>query len=148
LIEAGFEYDSSVFPVRHDVYGIRNFPKDPHLYTGSDSGSFVEFPISACDFFGYELPVAGGGYFRLYPYWFSWFCLNSVNQAGRTFVFYLHPWEVDPTQPIVANINWKSKFRHYNNLDKCESRFASLLKDFNFSSMENALVEKGFLQAL
>jgi len=147
LIEAGFEYDSSVFPVRHDVYGIHDFPKEPHLYTGSESGAIVEFPISTCKLFGYELPVAGGGYFRLYPYWFSRFCLNKINRADQSFVFYLHPWEVDPNQPRVET-NWKSRFRHYNNLNKCEGRLNSLLKDFRFSSVEQVLIEKGLLASL
>lgn len=145
LVEAGFEYDSSVFPVRHDVYGIRDFPKEPHVYTGSASGSIVEFPISTCKLFGYELPVAGGGYFRLYPYWFSRFCLNKVNRDGQSFVFYLHPWEVDPKQPRV-DTNWKSRFRHYNNLDKCEGRLNNLLKDFNLTSVEQVLIDKGLLK--
>jgi len=145
LIEAGFEYDSSVFPVRHDVYGIRDFPKEPHLYTGSDSGSIVEFPISTCKFLGYELPVAGGGYFRLYPYWFTRYCLNRLNRENRSFVFYLHPWEVDPDQPRVESANWKSRFRHYNNLEKCEQRLTSLIQDFQFSSVENVLIQKGLL---
>jgi polysaccharide deacetylase family protein (PEP-CTERM system associated) len=144
LIEAGFEYDSSVFPVRHDVYGIKDFPKDPHIYKGSDSGTIVEFPISTCKLLGYELPVAGGGYFRLYPYRFTRYCLNKLNRENRSFVFYLHPWEVDPEQPRV-DTNWKSRFRHYNNLNKCSDRLNSLLKDFRFTSVEQVLVEKGLL---
>ena len=145
LIEAGFEYDSSIFPVRHDLYGIPNFPKQPHVYKGSDKGDIVEFPISSVNMFGYQLPIAGGGYFRLFPYWFTKYGLSKINKEGDAFMFYLHPWEVDPDQPRVENVGWKSTFRHYNNLAKCQGRLAQLMKDFEFTSMENVLISKGLL---
>lgn len=145
LTEAGFEYDSSVFPVRHDVYGIAGFPKDPHVHTAANGCEIVEFPISTCDIMGYSLPVAGGGYFRLYPYWFTRYCLNRVNRAGKSFVFYLHPWEIDPEQPRVPTDSWKSKFRHYNNLGKCEARLRSLVRDFDLTSVERVLIDKSLL---
>jgi polysaccharide deacetylase family protein (PEP-CTERM system associated) len=145
LIEAGFEYDSSIFPVRHDLYGIPDFPKQPHVYTGSEKGDMVEFPISSVNMFGYQLPIAGGGYFRLFPYWFTRYGLSEINKEGDAFMFYLHPWEVDPGQPRVKNVGWKSTFRHYNNLAKCQARLAQLLKDFEFTSMENVLIGRGLL---
>lgn len=145
LTEAGFEYDSSVFPVRHDVYGISDFPKYPHVHTAPNAKEIIEFPISTCEILGYALPVAGGGYFRLYPYWFSKFCLRRINQQQQPFVFYLHPWEVDPEQPKVATMSWKSKFRHYNNLAKCEDRLKLLVRDFNFTSVESVLIDHGLL---
>ena len=145
LVEAGFEYDSSIFPVRHDLYGIPDFPKKPHIYKGSCKGEIVEFPISSLRIGNYQLPIAGGGYFRLFPYWFSRFGLNRINQQGDAFMFYLHPWEVDPGQPRVKGVGWKSRFRHYNNLDKCQIRLEKLIEAFNFTSMENVLVDQGLL---
>ena len=145
LVEAGFEYDSSIFPVRHDLYGIPDFPKQPHVYKGSEKGPIVEFPISSVRLAGYQLPIAGGGYFRLFPYWFTKFGLGKINREGDAFMFYLHPWEVDPEQPRVRGVGLKSTFRHYNNLDKCQARLAQLLNDFKFSSMENVLIQKGLL---
>ncbi len=146
LTEAGFEYDSSVFPVRHDVYGISDFPKLPHIHTAPNGKKIVEFPISTCELLGYSLPVAGGGYFRLYPYWFTRYCLNKINRKNQPFVFYLHPWEVDPQQPRVPTNSWKSKFRHYNNLSKCESRLRALVKDFDMTSLENVLLSQALLE--
>lgn len=145
LIEAGFEYDSSIFPVRHDLYGIPDFPKYPHLYEGSDKGAIVEFPISSVSMLGCQLPIAGGGYFRLFPYWFTKYGLGKINKEGGAFMFYLHPWEIDPAQPRVRNLGWKSSFRHYNNLAKCKSRLARLLHDFEFTSMQNVLIRDGLL---
>jgi polysaccharide deacetylase family protein (PEP-CTERM system associated) len=145
LVEAGFEYDSSIFPVRHDLYGIPDFPKQPHVYKGSSKGDIVEFPISSVNIAGYQLPIAGGGYFRLFPYWFTRFGLGKINREGDAFMFYLHPWEVDPDQPRVKDVGWKSTFRHYNNLNKCQPRLQNLLNDFEFTSMENVLIQKGLL---
>ena len=147
LIEAGFEYDSSIFPVNHDVYGIPDFPKYPHVYKASATGDIVEFPISSVKFLGYQLPIAGGGYFRLYPYWFTRFGLNKLNRTGDEFVFYLHPWEVDPDQPRVEGVSWKSKFRHYNNLGKCLHRLRRLVNDFEFTTVEKLLEQKQLLSA-
>ncbi len=143
LIELGFEYDSSIFPIRHDRYGIPDAPDYPHLLT-RDSGSIIEFPLSALNVFGYRLPVAGGGYFRLYPYWLTRMLLNQLaRQTQRPFIFYLHPWEIDPDQPRV-NASRLSRFRHYNNLDVCEQRLEQLLKDFEFTSVADVLNTMGF----
>ncbi len=143
LIELGFEYDSSIFPIRHDRYGIPDAPDYPHLLN-RDSGSIIEFPLSALNVFGYRLPVAGGGYFRLYPYWLTRMLLNQLaRQTKRPFIFYLHPWEIDPDQPRV-NTSRLSRFRHYNNLDVCEQRLVQLLKDFEFTSVADVLSTMGF----
>ncbi len=143
LIELGFEYDSSIFPIRHDRYGIPDAPDYPHLLT-RNSGSIIEFPLSALSLPGYRLPVAGGGYFRLYPYWLTRTLLRQlVRQTKRPFIFYLHPWEIDPDQPRV-NASRLSRFRHYNNLDVCEQRLEQLLQDFEFTSVADVLSTMGF----
>ena len=144
LAEAGFTYDSSIFPVRHDRYGIPGAEDKPHVLTTLAGHKLVEFPISTRDYLGYRLPVGGGGYFRIYPYAFSRRALKGINEKlARPFIFYLHPWEVDPDQPKIKT-NWLSRFRHYNNLHKCEARLKRLLHDFRFSTAKDVLSNLGF----
>lgn len=138
LAEAGFVYDSSIFPVRHDRYGIPGANTVPYCLTTSTGRQLVEFPLSTANILGYRLPLAGGGYFRLYPYWLTRAGLRSINRQGQPFIFYLHPWEVDPGQPRVA-APWLSRFRHYNNLDRCEGRLRRLLQDFAFTTAHAVL---------
>lgn len=144
LCELGFKYDSSIFPVKHDLYGIPGSPRWPYKLDTDNSNSIVEFPISTFNIANYKLPIAGGGYFRLFPYWFTKLGLGSINRENEPFVFYLHPWEVDPEQPKVQ-ASWFSMFRHYNNLDKCYSRLEQLLNDFEFTTVEDVLVNKQLL---
>ncbi|PCJ89282.1 MAG: polysaccharide deacetylase family protein [Thiotrichaceae bacterium] len=133
LAEVGFDYDSSIFPVRHDRYGIPDTPEHPYRLMTPAGRSIIEFPLSTARVFNYRLPIAGGGYFRLYPYWLSKAGLTQVNRRQNPFIFYLHPWEVDPQQPRIA-ASWFSRFRHYNNLDKCEPRLRKLMTDFRFGT--------------
>jgi polysaccharide deacetylase family protein (PEP-CTERM system associated) len=138
LVEEGFDYDSSIFPIRHDRYGIPNANEDPHHLETPTGNSIVEFPLSTTKIFGYKLPVAGGGYFRLYPYSFTKMGLSKLNKKKKPFIFYLHPWEIDQFQPRVKT-NFISHFRHYNNLDKCEVRLERLLQDFKFCTVIEVL---------
>lgn len=144
LAEEGFTWDSSIFPVRHDRYGMPGTPRWPHRLTTDKGYELAEFPLSTLKLPGYTLPIAGGGYFRLFPYWFSDWGLGSINRQGQPFVFYLHPWEVDPGQPRL-DVKWFSRFRHYNNLDVCEQRLAQLLKRFRFTTMSHVLQSQGLL---
>lgn len=144
LCELGFKYDSSIFPVKHDLYGIPGSPRWPYRLETEKDNRIVEFPISTFNIANYKLPIAGGGYFRLFPYWFTKLGLGSINRENEPFVFYLHPWEVDPEQPKVQ-ASWFSMFRHYNNLDKCYSRLEQLLNDFTFTTVEDVLVTKHLL---
>ncbi|MCK4706704.1 MAG: DUF3473 domain-containing protein [Gammaproteobacteria bacterium] len=146
LAEAGFEYDSSIFPVRHDRYGIPDAPEFPHRIETRNGRSLVEFPLSTAKLFKYRLPVAGGGYFRLYPYALTRTGLSQINRGRQPFIFYLHPWEIDPDQPKIPT-SWFSRFRHYNNLDKCEGRLRSLMTDFQFGTAWNVLNDLGFIDA-
>jgi len=145
LAEEGFTWDSSIFPVHHDRYGIPGTPRWPHRLTTDKGYELAEFPLSTLKFPGYTLPIAGGGYFRLFPYWFSRWGLGSINRQGQPFVFYLHPWEVDPGQPRL-DVKWLSRFRHYNNLDVCEKRLSRLLGHFRFTTMSNVLRNQGVLE--
>jgi polysaccharide deacetylase family protein (PEP-CTERM system associated) len=148
LIDAGFEYDSSVFPIHHDRYGIPGASPEPGRIEAPSRRTLVEFPMSAAKFFGVQVPVSGGGYFRILPYWVTRAGLKQINEkAGRPFTFYLHPWEVDPGQPRVKGISAFSRFRHYTNLQKCESRLRRVLSDFSFGTMREVLEGKGLLAA-
>lgn len=146
LAETGFDYDSSIFPVRHDRYGIPDAVEVPHVLKTPDGHSLVEFPLSIAKLLKYKLPIAGGGYFRLYPYALSRAGLKQVNRRLMPFIFYLHPWEIDPGQPRI-DASLFSRFRHYNNLSHCEERLSQLLKDFRFTTAANVLTELELLDA-
>jgi len=146
LAEAGFDYDSSIFPVRHDRYGIPGAKEVPHILQTPQGHSLVEFPLSTAKIFNYKLPIAGGGYFRLYPYMLTRAGLRQVNSHQQPFIFYLHPWEIDPDQPNIE-AGWFSRFRHYNNLEKCESRLQRLMKDFQFDTAWQVLNSLGLTES-
>lgn len=145
LAEAGFVYDSSIFPVRHDRYGIPDASEVPHQLKTPKGHSLVEFPLSTAKIFNYKLPVAGGGYFRLYPYALTKAGLAQINRRQQPFIFYLHPWEIDPEQPRIK-ASWFSQFRHYNNLEKCELRLSRLLSDFKFGTAADVLNSQGLME--
>jgi polysaccharide deacetylase family protein (PEP-CTERM system associated) len=146
LVELGFAYDSSIFPVHHDRYGIPDAERVPHRISTPGKQSIVEWPLSTARVLGFKLPVSGGGYFRLLPYWLTSWGLNSINQREqRPFIFYLHPWEIDPGQPRVS-AGWLSRFRHYTNLEKCEGRLRRLLGEFRFGTARDGLAQLGLLQ--
>jgi polysaccharide deacetylase family protein (PEP-CTERM system associated) len=148
LIDLGFQYDSSVFPIRHDRYGIPGAAPEPGVLLAPSKRALVEFPMSAASFMGVQVPVSGGGYFRILPYWVTRTGLRQINEThGRPFTFYLHPWEVDPGQPRVP-VGWFSRFRHYTNLDRCEARLERLLAEFAFGSMREVLEGRGLLNRL
>lgn len=144
LAEAGFAYDSSIFPVRHDRYGMPGTPEHPYRLTTGNGNALIEFPLSTARILGYRLPIAGGGYFRLYPYMVTRTGLRQINRRSEPFIFYLHPWEIDPQQPRV-NADWLSRFRHYNNLSKCEGRLQRLLDDFSFGTTWDVLSGLGLV---
>ena len=146
IAEAGFDYDSSIFPIRHDRYGISDAKEVPHILKTPQGHSLVEFPLSTAKIFNYKLPVAGGGYFRLYPYVLTRAGLRQVNSRRQPFIFYLHPWEIDPDQPNIE-AGWFSRFRHYNNLEKCESRLQRLMKDFQFDTAWQVLNSLGLTES-
>jgi polysaccharide deacetylase family protein (PEP-CTERM system associated) len=147
LIDLGFEYDSSVFPIRHDRYGIPGASRDPGPISAPSGRTIVEFPMAAAEYFGMQLPVSGGGYFRIFPYWLTRAGLRRIHaQRGQPFVFYMHPWEVDPGPPRI-DAGFVSRFRHYTNLDKCEARLRRLLQDFRFAPMRTVLLDRELLDA-
>ena len=142
LADAGFEYDSSIFPVRHDRYGIPDAPTLPHRITLDSGRQLVEFPMTTVGLPGYRLPIAGGGYFRIFPYFVTKWAYRYLNNVKKApVVFYLHPWEIDPSQPRIE-ASRLSKFRHYRNLEKTEARLKDLLKSFHFTTIASVLADQ------
>jgi polysaccharide deacetylase family protein (PEP-CTERM system associated) len=139
LAEEGFAYDSSIFPIRHDRYGIPHSPRWPYRIRCAGGRSLVEFPLSTYKVLGYHLPVSGGGYFRIFPYGLTSFALSRVNAYHRPFIFYLHPWEIDPEQPRVEGAGRVQTWRHRFNLDRCEDRLVRLLDRFPFGTVRDVL---------
>ncbi|HOM28515.1 MAG TPA: DUF3473 domain-containing protein [Deltaproteobacteria bacterium] len=142
LEEAGFRYDSSIFPIYHDTYGIPEAPRFPHRIEGT---SLVEFPMSTLRVCRMNLPVCGGGYFRLLPYTATRFALRSIERSGMPFIFYLHPWEIDPDTPRVAGMQPLARFRTYTGIPGARAKFALLLKDFAFAPVKDVLAGMGLL---
>jgi len=165
LIQQGFLYDSSIFPIRHDLYGIVDAPRFPFWIDKkrlkeiknnkwpepfkdfsiiskyfSKGDGLIEFPITTFKLFNMNFPIAGGGYFRLLPIKLSLWALSQINdKEAMPFVFYIHPWEFDPEQPKIRGCSLKSKIRHYLNLKKTQKRFEILLERFNFVPISKVL---------
>ena len=138
LIEEGHAYDSSILPVVHDRYGIPSAPRHPHTIVRK-TGVIIEVPGSTVACGPINLPVAGGGYFRILPYaWTQWGIAQVNNRERMPAVFYLHPWEIDPEQPHLP-ANWLGRFRHYRNLEATEARLRRLLQDFEFGTIQAML---------
>ena len=139
LSEAGYRYSSSIYPVRHDHYGMPGAPRfafHPHAGRG-----LLELPVTTVRYFNQNLPAGGGGYFRLLPYWVSRAWLRRVNQVdGKPCIFYFHPWEIDPQQPRFHEASPLAKFRHYLNLARTEARLRRLLADFAWGPIANVFL--------
>lgn len=137
LAKLGFDYDSSIFPVRHDRYGMPRFSRVPVALDVAGK-RLVELPLLTWRIAGQNLPAAGGGYLRQLPLWFTRRALAAMNRAGAPGVVYLHPWELDPGQPRAAPsvIGRLGHLRHYRNLDQTAPRLEQLLADFPFGTCE------------
>lgn len=134
LKESGFSYDSSLFPLRfHDRYGFKECDGNPFYWP---NGLF-EIPLAVYHLARFPLPLAGGGYFRLFPYAYFKFFLKKINNTNRRFTFYLHPWEFDPDQPKLK-VSLSYQFRHYVNLDRTDRQLRKLIKDFDFDRIDSA----------
>jgi polysaccharide deacetylase family protein (PEP-CTERM system associated) len=135
LADAGYAYSSSIYPIRHDHYGMPEAPRFPHR--AGESGRLLEIPVTTVRVWNTNLPAGGGGYFRLLPYALSRWSLRRVNRLdGRPCVFYFHPWELDPEQPRQAGVGLRTRFRHYVNLSRMRSRIDALLQDFRWDRMD------------
>lgn len=133
LLEAGYDYSSSIYPVRHDHYGMPDAPRFAHRR----HNGLLELPITTTRLLSRNLPAGGGGFFRLLPYRASRWAIERVNRVDRQpAIFYFHPWEIDPKQPRIAGVSAKTRFRHYLNLDRTESRLDRLLSDFRWDRID------------
>lgn len=155
LAEEGYKYDSSIFPIKRDLYGVSDAPRFPFIINNGlilERNNLItqlpndlmtaltEFPITTLRILRINIPVAGGGYFRLFPYVFIKSALHYINtKEKQPFIFYLHPWELDHEQPRINQLPWYSRFRHYVNLEKTECKFKKLLSDFRFSTVLEVL---------
>ena len=141
LLEEGFNLDSSVYPVYHDLYGLPGAPRFPHRRTTPGGKMIDEFPPSTISIGGVNFAIGGGGYLRLLPYGLMRRAIRHVNEVERQPVMtYFHPWEVDPGQPRIRGAGLKSRLRHYTNLSAMEDKVRRLLGDFRFGPIRDALV--------
>lgn len=143
LERAGYRYSSSIYPIRHDHYGMPDAPRFAHRVRGA----LVEVPVTTARLLNRNWPASGGGYFRLMPYALSSWLLRQVNENdGQPVIFYFHPWEIDVDQPRVEGINAKTRFRHYVNLHRTEARIRRLLKEFSWARMDEIFLPDGVVR--
>jgi len=138
LAEEGFRYDSSIFPVRHDRYGFPDWNRHIEIVQLQNGHDIIEAPPVTARLFGFNLPAAGGGYFRLAPFWFSSWAIRRMNAEGHPAIVYLHPWEFDPHQPTFP-IPLSRRIRHYANLATTEKKFRRLLNMGTFTRLKDIL---------
>ncbi len=137
LERAGYRYSSSIYPIRHDHYGMPDAPRFAHRVRSG----LIELPVTTARFFARNWPASGGGYFRLLPYAFSRWLLRRVNEADRQpAIFYFHPWEIDVQQPRIAGADVKTRFRHYVNLQHTEGRLRRLMADFHWGRVDRVFL--------
>ena len=133
LAQAGYQYSSSIYPLKHDHYGMPDSPRFAYRL----ACGLLEIPVTTLRMMSRNLPSSGGGYFRLLPYGISRWMIQRINQVDReSAIFYFHPWEIDVDQPRVEGIDLKSRFRHYVNIPRMESKLQSLLADFRWGRMD------------
>lgn len=145
LVESGHAYDSSIYPVYHDRYGIPGAPRGIYRLRTPGNGSLVEIPPTTVKLGGLVLPAMGGGYLRIYPLWLNLLAMRRLNDVeGRPAVLYIHPWEVDPGQPRIR-ASMASRFRHYTHLDRTLDRLRALLSRFPFGPVRDVLDRQGSL---
>ena len=141
LQRAGYAYSSSIYPIHHDLYGMPEAPR--FAFRPQGAAGLLEVPVTTVAVGGRKLPCGGGGYFRLLPYTLSRWAIRRVNQQdGQACVFYFHPWELDPQQPRVPGIDYKTRFRHYLNLNRMERRLRALLRDFQWDRMDRVFLSE------
>jgi polysaccharide deacetylase family protein (PEP-CTERM system associated) len=140
IAEVGHRYSSSLYPIRHDHYGVPDAPRFVHEVRPG----LLEVPVATVRLLGTNFPAGGGGYFRLLPYWLSRASIRTINARDRRpAMFYFHPWELDPAQPRVPGAGAKTRFRHYVNLERTAPRLARLFRDFRWSRADTVFLPGG-----
>jgi polysaccharide deacetylase family protein (PEP-CTERM system associated) len=135
LSELGFEYDSSIFPIKHDLYGVPGAPRNIFKMSLTGGKTLWEVPASTIRFLGQNLPVTGGGYLRHSPYWYSRAMIRKLNREGLPAIVYIHPWELDPDLPKIEGLSAMQRFRTYGSTSVLAMKLERLLGDFDFVSM-------------
>ena len=144
LAAAGSAYSSSIYPIKHDHYGMPDSPRFPFKLPSG----LLEVPVTTLRLGGRNYPSSGGGYFRLLPYGLSRWMLQRINQVdGESAIFYFHPWEIDVDQPRIPGIDAKTRFRHYVNIPRMEGRLQQLLADFRWGRMDEIFLPRGAVAA-
>ncbi len=138
IYDLGIMYDSSIFPIKHDIYGVPFAPRFPYKIDLDNGREIYEFPLSTIKYLGKNFPIAGGGYFRLFPYWFIKRGIKKLNASGKPVIVYFHPWELDPDFPRLK-LGFTKNFRTYCNLMLTEEKLKQLINDFNFAPVCNVL---------
>jgi polysaccharide deacetylase family protein (PEP-CTERM system associated) len=136
LIDCGFKYDSSIFPVAHDIYGAPDAPRFAHVKRTGDDRTIMEIPPSTIRIFGRNFGFGGGGYLRLFPLWYTDWAIRKLNRMGFPAMIYFHPWEIDVNQPRIKS-GTKSRFRHYTNLRTTEIKLRKLLRKYDFAPVRD-----------
>lgn len=141
LEEAGYRYSSSIYPVKHDHYGMPDAPR--FAFSSENAPKLLELPVTTVRLFGRNFPAGGGGYFRLFPYAISRWFLQRVNMIDlQPAIFYFHPWEIDPDQPRQTEISFRTHFRHYLNLGRMEKRLNALIRHFEWGRMDQIFLQR------
>ena len=143
LDETGYRYSSSIYPIRHDLYGMPSAPR--FKFQPRPESDFIEIPVTTVLWQGRKFPCGGGGYFRLFPYVLSRWAMRRVNHAdAESCIFYFHPWEIDPGQPRQPGLDTKTRVRHYLNLSRTEQRLRCLLRDFQWGRMDEIFLGRRY----
>jgi polysaccharide deacetylase family protein (PEP-CTERM system associated) len=146
VLDAGHEYDSSIFPIGRPDYGIPDAARVPHVLAAPSGRPIVELPLTVASFLGRAVPVSGGGYFRIFPFAVTRWGFSKANGEGRPAVFYMHPWEIDPEQPdLRSRTGALGAMRHYSGLRGAASKLDRLLQAFSFGSAREVLAAQGLL---
>ncbi|WP_295957135.1 XrtA system polysaccharide deacetylase [Rhodoferax sp.] len=133
LLAAGYKYSSSIYPIKHDHYGMPDTPR----FSYSVRDGLIEIPITTIRLYGKNFPSSGGGYFRLLPYFLTKLMISKVLSSDQqAAMFYFHPWEIDIDQPRISGVNMKTKFRHYVNISRMERKLGKLLEDFSWDRVD------------
>jgi polysaccharide deacetylase family protein (PEP-CTERM system associated) len=143
LAELGFDYDSSIFPIKHDIYGMPKAPRKMFKMTFDDGKTLWEVPSSTFRLLGFNLPMAGGGYLRHSPYWYTKSMIKLLNQQKIPAMIYVHPWELDPDPPRINGLSAAQKFRTYGSTALFAQKLDKLLSDFEFSSIGDYVAKMG-----
>jgi polysaccharide deacetylase family protein (PEP-CTERM system associated) len=148
IVDAGYAYDSSIFPIRRPDYGIPDAARDPGVLRTPSGRSIVELPLTVAAFLGRAIPVSGGGYFRMFPFAVTRWGFAKANRQGRPGVFYMHPWEIDSAQPDLRHrTNALGAFRHYVGVKGAAAKLDKLLSAFRFCPAREVLSARGLLPA-